>query len=97
MAHFAKIDENNIVLEVIVISNMDCGNLEFPESEPVGQDFIKSLGIEGHWKQTSYNGNFRKRYAGIDYIYDEINDVFLYPNPGDQYVLDEEFEWVLEN
>jgi hypothetical protein len=68
MANFAEI-ENNLVQRVIVIANSDCGDLPFPESEPVGQAFIASLGISGTWLQTSYNGNFRGTYAGIDYTY----------------------------
>ena len=78
MAHFAKI-ENNIVREVIVISNSDCGGGEFPESEPIGQAFIASLGLVGEWKQTSYNNNFRDKYASIGYTYDSVNDVFVAP------------------
>jgi hypothetical protein len=78
MAHFAKVT-NNEVVEVIVVSNADCGDLEFPESEAVGQAFIASLGIEGEWLQTSYNGNFRGRYAGIGFIYDEDSDSFVAP------------------
>lgn len=62
MAHFAKV-ENGIVTQVIVISNEEFGDLEFPESEPVGQEFIASIGLEGTWKQTSYNANFRGKYA----------------------------------
>ena len=69
MAHFAQVT-NNIVNEVIVVANDDCNNLPFPESEPVGQAFIASLGIVGEWLQTSYNGNFRGTYAGIGFIYD---------------------------
>jgi len=69
MAHFAKVNNNNVD-EVIVIANDDCGNLEFPESEPVGQAFIASLGLEGEWLQTSYNNNFRGVYAGIGYTFD---------------------------
>ena len=68
MAHFAKVNNNNVD-EVIVIANDDCDNLEFPESEPVGQAFIASLGITGNWLQTSYNGNFRGTYAGIGYTF----------------------------
>lgn len=79
MAHFARISNQNIVEEVNVISNEDCGNFEFPESEPVGQAFIASLGIPGVWKQTSYNGNFRGTYAGIGYTYDEESDTFVAP------------------
>jgi hypothetical protein len=69
MAHFAQMT-NELVSDVIVVSNDDCDNLPFPESEPVGQAFIASLGIEGEWLQTSYNGNFRGLYAGIDYTFD---------------------------
>lgn len=90
MAHFAQIDENNIVKQVIVISNEDCGNLEFPESEIIGQNFINSIGLDGTWKQTSYNSNFRKRYAGLDDTYDEIRDAFLPPKPFSSWVLNEE-------
>jgi hypothetical protein len=68
MAHFAQIN-NNVVTEVIVIANADCDNLPFPDSEPVGQTFIASLGIEGDWLQTSYNNNFRGTYAGIGYTF----------------------------
>ena len=64
MAHFAQIYED-IVQQVIVVSNDDCGGGEFPESEPIGQAFIASLGITGQWLQTSYNANFRGKYAGI--------------------------------
>jgi hypothetical protein len=69
MANFAEI-ENNQVQRVIVIADSDCGDLPFPESEPVGQAFIASLGIPGTWLQTSYNSNFRGVFAGIDYIFD---------------------------
>jgi hypothetical protein len=77
MAHFAKIDENNLVQQVIVVSNEDCGNYEFPESEIIGQTFINSIGLAGNWKQTSYNNNFRKNYAGIGYSFDESRNAFI--------------------
>lgn len=64
MAHFAKI-EDKIVTEVIVVNNETLGNLEFPESEPIGQEFIKSIGLDGTWKQTSYSAAFRGKFAGI--------------------------------
>ena len=76
MAHFARI-EDGIVREVIVIDNDDCGGGEFPESEPIGQAFIASIGLEGEWRQTSYNGNFRGTYAGIGYTFD--GDEFIAP------------------
>jgi hypothetical protein len=69
MAHFAKV-EDNIVGEVIVVSNDDIDGLAFPASEPVGQAFIASLGIEGEWIQTSYSGSFRNLYAGPNMIFD---------------------------
>ena len=78
MAHFARID-SGIVREVIVIDNDDCGGDEFPESEPVGQEFIASIGLDGEWRQTSYNGNFRGTYAGIGYTYDADADEFVPP------------------
>lgn len=78
MAHFAKIVDS-IVVDVIVVSNNDCGNLDFPESEPLGQAFIASLGIEGIWLQTSYNNNFRGCYAGIGWTYDEETGRFSPP------------------
>jgi hypothetical protein len=106
MAHFAKINENNIVEAVIVVSNEDCGNLEFPESEPIGQAFIASIGLEGNYKQTSYNtgGNqhsygktpFRGNYAIIGGVYDPEHDAF-YDQPISKYAtLDlSTFQWVL--
>ena len=81
MAHFAQIDESNMVTQVIVISNDDCGGGVFPESEPIGQAFIASLGLTGTWLQTSYSGSFRNVYAGINYTYDAQNDEFV-PLPG---------------
>lgn len=69
MAHFAQV-KDNVVTDVIVVSNDDCDNLPFPDSEPVGQAFIASLGITGDWLQTSYSGSFRGCYAGINYTYD---------------------------
>jgi len=78
MAHFAKI-ENSIVREVIVVGNDDCAGGDFPESEAAGQAFIASIGLSGEWRQTSYNHNFRAKYAGIGDTYDAVNDVFVAP------------------
>lgn len=69
MAHFALI-KNGTVAEVIVISNDNCGGGVFPESEPIGQAFIASLGLTGTWLQTSYSGSFRNCYAGPTYTFD---------------------------
>ena len=78
MAHFASI-VNGVVAQVIVVSNADCGGGDFPESEAAGQAFIASIGLLGEWRQTSYNANFRGKYAGIGDTYDEENDIFISP------------------
>jgi hypothetical protein len=80
MAHFAKI-ENGVVREVIVVGNDDCGGGDFPESESAGQAFIASIGLSGEWRQCSYSGRFRQKYAGIGDTYDAANDVFVSPTP----------------
>jgi hypothetical protein len=82
MAHFAKMDDQNIVLDVIVVNNAVVGNLPFPQSEPPGVAFCQSLfGKNTRWLQTSYNGSFRGVYAGIGYVYDPALDVFVDPAP----------------
>jgi hypothetical protein len=91
MAHFARINENNIVEEVIVISNLDLGEPEFtyPATDPIGQVYISNtLKLPGSWRQTSYNGIFRKHYAGIGYKYDLDLDAFIPPQPYESWVLD---------
>jgi hypothetical protein len=102
MAHFAELDENNIVLRVIVISNNDINNLPFPESEPVGIAFCKSLfGSDTRWAQTSYNANFRYNYAGIGYTFDPMTEsniasygAFISPKPYDSWLLNKTtFQW----
>ena len=90
MAHFAQVDEYQIVRNVIVINNSDCGGGDFPESEPIGQEFIASIGIDGDWLQTSYNNNFRGQYAGQGMTYDPTLDEFVSP------VLDEFISPVVE-
>jgi hypothetical protein len=79
MAHFAKLDDNNMVVDVIVVSNDDAPD-PYPESEPIGQAFIADvLGLPGTWLQTSYHGNFRGAYAGPGYTYDPATDTFVEP------------------
>ena len=78
MAHFAQVTDG-IVRNVIVIDNSDCGDLDYPDSEPIGQAFIDSIGIEGDWLQTSYNNNFRGTYAGQGTTYDPTLDEFISP------------------
>jgi hypothetical protein len=93
MAYFAQI-ENNLVIDVIVISNKDCDDLPFPESEPIGQTFIASLGIQGNWLQTSYNGRFRKQFAGIGYEYNSTGDVYIGIQPYPNWILNDTYDWV---
>lgn len=69
MAHFARLDENNVVVEVLVVDNSAIQNLDFPESEPVGAAYLNSFLPAATWKQTSYNNNFRFRYAGLGYTF----------------------------
>jgi hypothetical protein len=78
MAHFAQV-QDGIVRNVIVIDNSDCGGGDFPDSEPIGQAFIASIGIDGDWLQTSYNGSFRGTYAGQGMTYDPVLDEFVSP------------------
>jgi len=88
MAHFAKLDENNVVLDVNVVDNNTINNLPFPDSEPVGILFLTSWsGGYTNWKQTSYNGNFRVNYAGIGYTYDPVLDAFVPPKPYPSWLL----------
>tara|TARA_R110000868_G_scaffold163563_1_gene395816 strand:- start:3068 stop:3457 length:390 start_codon:yes stop_codon:yes gene_type:complete len=92
MSHFVKINKNTGVIENgIVVANSDCGGeLDFPDSEPLGQQFIKNiLKLDGIWKQTSYNHNFRKMYAGLGCIYDFDNDWFMPPKPFNSWVLNQ--------
>jgi hypothetical protein len=94
MAHFAKI-VNGIVETVIVVSNEDLQKKEFPESESIGQQFLKSVGLDGEWLQTSYNGKFRQRYAGIGYSYNAEMDAFISPQPYASWNLDKTTgEWM---
>lgn len=83
MAHFAEIDSNNKVIRVVVVDN---------SQEHRGQEFLANdLGLGGTWIQTSYNGLFRKNYAGSGMIYKEDIDAFINPQPFDSWVLNEEY------
>jgi hypothetical protein len=93
MAYFAELDDNNTVLRVISVSNADAPDLAPEVSEPLGQAFIASIGLAGRWVQTSYNGTFRGRYAGIGYTYDPIDDRFIAPQPYPSWTLDANGNW----
>jgi hypothetical protein len=88
MAHAARLDENNVVIEVIVISN---------DYEPNVEQFANQL-FGGIWKQTSYNATIRKNYAGIGFTYDEALDAFIPPKCHDEAILNEaKAQWNCEN
>ena len=89
MAHYAKLDENNVVTQVIVVDNKDTADANGVEKESIGVAFCERL-FGGTWKQTSYNGNFRKNYAGIGYTYNADLDAFVPPKPFASWVLNEE-------
>lgn len=86
MAHFAELDNNDIVLRVVVVSNADTSTPDGTEVESIGVAFCQRL-FGGNWKQTSYNGNFRVRYAGIGYSYSTELDAFIPPKPYPSWVL----------
>ena len=96
MAHFAQLDENNVVTQVIVVSNDDTSDSNGTETESIGVDFCqKLLGADTNWKQTSYNSNMRVRYAGIGYSYNAELDAFVPPQPYASWTLDSETaDWV---
>jgi len=90
MAHFAQI-EDGIVQQVIVLRDNDAQDPAPSNSEPMGQAFIRDkLKLPGDWKQTSYNRNFRKNYAGIGYTYDPDRDAFIPPRPYASWILNED-------
>lgn len=86
MAHFAELDENNVVLRVIVVANDDTADANGNEVESIGAAFCQKL-LGGNWVQTSYNGKIRKHYAGIGYTYDVARDAFVPPQPYPSWVL----------
>ena len=79
MAHFAQVDDSGIVRQVIVVDNKDCGGGDYPASNSIGQAFIASIGLGSNWEQTSYNGNFRGKYAGQGDTFDPVADAFVSP------------------
>jgi len=88
MAYFAKIVDN-IVTQVIVLSNDNFAGVQFPESETIGQTYLASIGLGGEWLQTSETGVYRGVYAGIGHTYDAALDVFVAPTPPPETVVSE--------
>ena len=95
MAHFAKLDENNKVIAVIVVDNKMLIGLDGKEKEENGINFLNStFGFYPRWVQTSYNNNFRKVFASIGFTYDAENDVFIPEKPFDSWIFDEKsWQW----
>lgn len=90
MANFAQINDLNIVSNIVKINNSELIDENGVEQEQKGIDFCKSLfGQDTKWKQTSYNNNFRKNYAGVGHIYDEARDAFIEPKPYNSWTLNE--------
>ena len=89
MAHFAELDNNNVVLRVVVVGN-DC----VPSDEHIdGETWCINFFKGGTWKQTSYNHNFRKQYAGMGFTYDAAKNKFISPQPHDSWALDANDDW----
>jgi len=90
MAHFAKLGVGNIIEQIVVVHNSVITDNNGNEVEQLGVDFLNNLyKSRDVWKQTSYNGNFRKRYAGIGYTYDQQRDAFIPPKPFNSWILNE--------
>ena len=85
MAHFAKLGKGNIIEQVVVVSN------DIATTEQAGVEFLQNLyNTRDVWKQTSYNGNIRKNFAGIGFKYDQTRDAFIPPKPYNSWILNEE-------
>ena len=89
MAHFAELDQNNVVQRVIVVHNNELLDENNVEQEILGQSFCTQL-LGGTWIQTSYNASFRKNYAGTGFTYDSIRNAFISPKPFNSWLLNEE-------
>ena len=89
MAHFAQLNAENLVTQVIVVANQDTADQDGVENEAIGIEFCTNL-LGGKWKQTSYNANIRKNYAGVGYKYDATLDAFIPPQPYASWVLDQD-------
>ena len=89
MAHFAQLNEENLVTQVIVVANQDTADQDGVENEAIGIEFCTNL-LGGKWKQTSYNANIRKNYAGVGYKYDAALNAFIPPQPFASWTLNNE-------
>ena len=92
MAHFARIDENGVVQQVVVVDNRDTADAFGVEKEHIGAAHLEKI-LGGVWKQTSYNGRMRKNYAGIGYTYRADIDAFVPPKPFPSWLLNAQAQW----
>jgi len=97
MAHFAKIDEDGNVLDILFIDNEVLLNLDYPDTDELGNNFLNSSGFRGKWIQTSYSSSFRKNFASVGGKYDKEKDAFYNPEkPQEDCVWDDEkMRWIL--
>ena len=96
MAHFAELDSNNVVLRVVVISNDDVdanGGDQSSAAETFVATIVPASSGGASWKQTSYNNNFRKQYAGIGFTYDASKNMFIVPKPYASWTLNSSGDW----
>ena len=92
MAHFAQLNDENLVTQVIVVANQDTADKDGVENESIGIAFCTNL-LGGRWVQTSYNAKIRKNYAGIGYKYDADLDAFIPPQPYASWTLNADAQW----
>ena len=92
MAHFCRIDDNGVVQQVVVVDNKDTADASGVEKEHIGAAHLEKI-LGGTWKQTSYNGNIRKNYAGIGYTYRADIDAFVPPQPFASWLLNAQAQW----
>jgi hypothetical protein len=96
MAHFARLDENNVIIETVYVGNQDILDSNGNESEEIGQNICRGLRGTSNciWKQTSFSNSFRCRYAGPGMVYDEEYDVFYHQKPYPSWILNtQDFVW----
>ena len=94
MAHFARVDKDNIVQRVAVVDNKNLLNESGVEEEAFGIAFLNNVhGVGFTWVQTSYNHTFRKQYAVVGGTYDKVNNVLISPKPYPSWTLDDSFNW----
>jgi hypothetical protein len=93
MAHFAKINDDGIVENIIFVDNAHAPDPAPENSENLGRKYLSNCGISGHFVQTSISNSFRKQYASIGGRYDKNNDIFIDAQPWPSWTLDKNFDW----